>query len=141
MIFYSRKKRPPAIVIVSLIDILAILLIFFIVTTTFKKDQPQVKINLPESTTAEEIPAEREPLLISVTREGGIVAGERRIDLPDLAGFIADAVATDAARPFALQADEEAPFGTVIGVMDAFKENGIRNIPAFTREGKAGGGG
>ena len=47
-----RKRRAPSIIIVSLVDILTILLIFFVVSTTFKKDQPEVQINLPESKTA-----------------------------------------------------------------------------------------
>ena len=47
-----RKRRAPSIIIVSLVDILIILLIFFVVSTTFKKDQPEVQINLPESQTA-----------------------------------------------------------------------------------------
>ena len=52
MNFSVRKRRAPVIIIVSLVDILIILLIFFVVSTTFKKDQPEVKINLPESKTA-----------------------------------------------------------------------------------------
>ena len=57
MRFYTRKRRAPVVIIVSLIDILAILLIFFIVTTTFRKNPPQLKINLPDSKTAEQAPA------------------------------------------------------------------------------------
>src|SRR5690242_21013834 len=44
-----RKRRAPSIIIVSLVDILTILLIFFVVSTTFKKDQPEMQINLPRS--------------------------------------------------------------------------------------------
>ena len=46
MKFAVRKRRAPSIIIVSLVDILTILLIFFVVSTTFKKDQPEVQINL-----------------------------------------------------------------------------------------------
>jgi Biopolymer transport protein len=55
--FFSTKRRAPVIIIVSLVDILIILLIFFVVSTTFKKDQPEVQINLPESKTAQKRPA------------------------------------------------------------------------------------
>ena len=47
-----RKRRAPSIIIVSLVDILTILLIFFVVSTTFKRDQPEVQINLPDSKTS-----------------------------------------------------------------------------------------
>ncbi len=50
-------------------DILTILLIFFVVSTTFKKDQPEVQINLPESQTATKAPAEEEHAIVSVDAE------------------------------------------------------------------------
>src|ERR1051325_1406210 len=58
MKFAVRKRRAPLIIIVSLVDILIILLIFFVVSTTFKKDQPEGKINLPQSKTAPKSPPE-----------------------------------------------------------------------------------
>jgi biopolymer transport protein ExbD len=54
MQFYPRKRRhPPAVIIVALIDILIVLLIFLMVTTTFKQ-QPALKLALPESPGQEE---------------------------------------------------------------------------------------
>src|SRR6185503_6138838 len=64
--FAVRKRRAPSIIIVSLVDILTILLIFFVVSTTFKKDQPEVQINLPDSKTAVNAAAELEHAVVSV---------------------------------------------------------------------------
>jgi biopolymer transport protein ExbD len=36
----------------------------------------------------------------------------------------------------ALQADKKASFGMIIKVMDALKLAGVKNLPAFTHEGK-----
>src|SRR5256886_13707898 len=66
MNFAVRKRRAPLIIIVSLVDILIILLIFFVVSTSFKKDQPEVQINLPESKTAQKRPAELDRAIVSV---------------------------------------------------------------------------
>ncbi len=66
MKFAVRKRRAPVIIIVSLVDILIILLIFFVVSTSFKKDQPEVQINLPESKTAKKQPAEAEHAIVSI---------------------------------------------------------------------------
>src|SRR5207237_8116229 len=66
MNFAVRKRRAPLIIIVSLVDILIILLIFFVVSTTFKKDQPEVQINLPESKTAKKQPGELEHAIVSI---------------------------------------------------------------------------
>ena len=72
MKFAVKKRRAPSIIIVSLVDILTILLIFFVVSTTFKKDQPEVQINLPESKTATNAPAESEHAVVSVDQNDEI---------------------------------------------------------------------
>ncbi len=134
MRFYTRKKRTPPVIIVSLIDILAILLIFFIVTTTFKKDQPRLQINLPESKSAEmTATGDREPLLLRVKNAGEISLGNEPVALDSLADALKTAKTAAPDRPIALQADREAPFGVVVKVLDALKQAGVKNIPAFTQ--------
>ncbi len=140
MQFYARSRRKPTIIIVSLIDILAILLIFFIVTTTFKRDQPQVKINLPESSSAVAAPAEVEPMLISIDNNDQVYVDGELVDLVQLGDAIADVIENFPQRGFALQADKEAGFGVVIRVIDIFQENGISDLPAFTDVLGQGGG-
>jgi biopolymer transport protein ExbD len=134
MKFAVRKRRPPNIIIVSLVDILTILLIFFVVSTTFKKDQPEVQINLPESKTATQKPAETEHALVSVDANDEI-----KLDgVPLGADQLENAVRSlPQARKstLALRADRKASFGTIIKVMDALKLAGVHNLPAFTQEG------
>ncbi len=134
MRFYTRKKRAPSIVIVSLIDILAILLIFFIVTTTFNKSQPQLQINLPEAKTAESAPADKtEPLILRVKSDEEITLGDQKVSLDQLAETLKSTRAKSPERPLALQADRDAPFGVVVKVLDALKQAGVKNVPAFTQ--------
>ena len=134
MRFYTRKRRAPSIIIVSLIDILAILLIFFIVTTTFRKNLPQLQINLPESKSAEQAPAEKdEPIVLSVKSADEISLDGKPVTLDLLADALKTVRAQAPARPIAMQADREAPFGVVVKVLDALKDAGIKNIPAFTQ--------
>ena len=97
MRFYSRKRRAPSIIIVSLIDILAILLIFFIVTTTFRKNQPQLQINLPESKTAEQAPAEKdEPAVLRIKSAEQITLDEKPVTLDTLAEALKSSACTNA---------------------------------------------
>jgi biopolymer transport protein ExbD len=133
MKFAVRKRRAPAIIIVSLVDILTILLIFFVVTTTFKKDQPEVQINLPESKTAKKLPAELEHAIVSIDQNDEIKLDGRPMDAEELEGAVRD-LPEDRKSTLALQADKKASFGTIIKVMDALKLAGVRNLPAFTRE-------
>jgi biopolymer transport protein ExbD len=133
MNFAVRKRRAPSIIIVSLVDILTILLIFFVVSTTFKKDQPEVQINLPESKTATKAPAELEHAIVSVDEADTIKLDGRPLDVDELERAVRNLSQTQKAS-LALQADRKASFGTIIKVMDALKLAGVRNLPAFTRE-------
>ena len=134
MRFYIRKRRAPSIIIVSLIDILAILLIFFIVTTTFQKNQPQLQINLPESKTAEQAPAENsQPLVLRIKSAEQITLDEKPVTLESLSDALKTLREQAPARPIAMQADREAPFGVVVKALDALRDAGVKNIPAFTQ--------
>jgi len=134
MRFHTRKRRSPVIIIVSLIDILAILLIFFIVTTTFRKDQPRLKINLPESKSAEAVAqGKQEPLVLQVRSAEEITLGDEPVALGSLADALIRARTAAPDRPVAMQADRDAPFGVVVKVLDALKLAGIKNIPTFTQ--------
>jgi len=132
MKFAVRKRRAPSIIIVSLVDILTILLIFFVVSTTFKKDQPEVQINLPESKTATSAPAELEHAILTVGENDEIKLDGQTVAAEDLESAVRNLPETRRTS-LALQADKKASFGTIIKVMDALKLAGVKNLPAFTR--------
>jgi len=135
MKFAVKKRRAPSIIIVSLVDILTILLIFFVVSTTFKRDQPEVKINLPESKTAAKEPAELEHAIVTVDQNDEIKLDGRALSVDELESAVRDLPATRKSS-LALQADKKASYGTIIKVLDALKLAGVKNLPAFTREEK-----
>jgi biopolymer transport protein ExbD len=127
-----RKRRAPSIIIVSLVDILTILLIFFVVSTTFKRDQPEVQINLPDSKTSTKSSSELEHAIVSVNENDEVRLDGQVIAAEELETAVRDLPATRRAS-LALQADKKASFGTIIKVMDALKLAGVKNLPAFTR--------
>jgi biopolymer transport protein ExbD len=131
MKFAHRKRRAPSIIIVSLVDILTILLIFFVVSTTFKRDQPEVQINLPESKTATKEPSETERAIVSVTADDEVKLDGQNIAIDQLEGAVRD-LSSARRSSLALQADKKASFGMIIQVMDALKLAGVKNLPAFT---------
>ncbi|HEV2094887.1 MAG TPA: biopolymer transporter ExbD [Chthoniobacterales bacterium] len=130
MKFAHRKRRAPSIIIVSLVDILTILLIFFVVSTTFKRDQPEVQINLPESKTSTNAPVELEHAIVSVDENDGVKLNGQNIEVDQLEAAIR-ALPMTRKSSLALQADKKASFGTIIKVMDALKLAGVKNLPAF----------
>lgn len=127
-----RKRRAPSIIIVSLVDILTILLIFFVVSTTFKRDQPEVQINLPDSKTSTKTSSELEHAIVSVNENDEVRLDGEVIAAEELETAVRNLPATRRAA-LALQADKKASFGTIIKVMDALKLAGVKNLPAFTR--------
>jgi biopolymer transport protein ExbD len=137
MRFYLRKRRhPPAIIIVALIDILIVLLIFLLVTTTFKQ-QPALRLALPESTQAQKTGAqESPPLVITIDAKGAMRLGPegKPVNVRTLRQELIDTAARTPDLKLAINADTAAPFGQVIKVMDAAKEAKIKIVNAFTRE-------
>lgn len=137
MRFYTRKRRqPPAIIIVALIDVLIVLLIFLMVTTTFKQ-QPALRLALPESRQAQRTGAHEDaPLVVTIDSKGGLRLGqEGRPVTPDgLREELLRAAAKTPTLKLAISADRAAPFGQVIKVMDAAKDARIKVVNAFTKE-------
>jgi biopolymer transport protein ExbD len=127
-----RKRRAPSIIIVSLVDILTILLIFFVVSTTFKRDQPEVQINLPDSKTSTKSSSELDHAIVSVN-ENDEVRLDGEVIAPEALETAVRSLPVTRRASLALQADRKASFGTIIKVMDALKLAGVKNLPAFTR--------
>ena len=132
MKFYTRQRRTPQVIIVSLIDIFAILLIFVIVTTTFRRDQPAVVTNLPDSKTASAAPAQSDPAILSISKDEKLFLDNKPVELSNLKRALQEMLAASPNRSLALSADKAAPFGVVVSVMDILKEANVRNVPAFT---------
>src|SRR5437764_15185544 len=125
MRFYVRKRRQaPAVIIVALIDILIVLLIFLMVTTTFKQ-QPALKLALPESSHAEKTGTqESPPLVVTIDPEGDLRLGPegKPVTAERLKTELLAAAEKTPELKLALGADKRAPFGQIVKVMDAAKE-------------------
>ena len=137
MRFYVRKRRQaPAIIIVALVDILIVLLIYLMVTTTFKQ-QPALKLALPESSQALKTGArENAPLVISIESTGNLRFGPeaKPVTVDRLKEELVAAVAKSTDLKVAISADKNAPFGQFIKVKDAVSEVGIKQLTVFTKE-------
>ena len=137
MQFYARKRRqPPAVIIVALVDILIVLLIFLMVTTTFKQ-QPALKLALPESSQAKKTGVnETAPVIVSIDPKGVLRFGadSKPVTIERFKEELLAALARKPDLQLAISADKMAPFGQIVKVMDAAKEAKIKSVNAFTRE-------
>jgi len=135
MRFVQNKRRSsPAIIIVALIDILIVLLIFLIVTTTFKQ-QPALKLALPESNQPKLGATESVPVLITVAKaEPFFYLGPNPVTLERLQNELKDRAVANPEVQVTIRADTEAPFGKIVNVMDAAKAANVKNINALTQQ-------
>jgi biopolymer transport protein ExbD len=138
MQFHVRKRRQaPAVIIVALIDILIVLLIFLMVTTTFKQ-QPALKLALPESSQAKKTGAsEIPPLIVSIDTNGILHFGAdaKPVTLERLKEELLAAVAKKPDLQLAISADKNAPIGQMVKVMDVCKESNLKSpVSLFTKE-------
>lgn len=135
MRFAKKKHRtPPAIIIISLIDILIVLLIFMVVTTTFRQ-QPALKIALPESKQTKSGSSEEEILVITIDKkEPYLYLEQNPITTERLEAELKNRVAKNPKVNLAIRADTMAPFGQILKVSDIAKAANIKVVNAFTKK-------
>lgn len=128
-----KRRGPPSVIIVSLIDVLIVVLIFMMVSTTFKQ-QPALKLALPESTQTNRANGPIENLVVTIAKEEPFLyLATRPVTFDKLRGELQRAVSANPKVVVSIRADKEAPFGQIVRVMDAAKEAGITSMSAFTR--------
>jgi biopolymer transport protein ExbD len=136
MQFISRKRRqPPAVIIISLIDILIVVLIFLMLTTTFKQ-QPALKLALPQSKQSKTgANADNDHVVVTVAKqEPHLYLGAIPVTSDRLQAELAARVAKNPKTALSIRADTDAPFGQIIKVMDIAKTVKISNVSAFTKQ-------
>jgi biopolymer transport protein ExbD len=137
MRFYVRKRnQTPTVIIVALIDVLIVLLIFLVVTTTFRQ-QPSMRLALPESTQAQKSGAnDAPPLVVSVDAQGNLRFGPEAtpVTVDRFRSELNMRSETNAELKLAISADKAAPFGQIVKIMDAAKEAKVKMVNAFTKE-------
>ena len=115
----------------------AFVLIFLMVTTTFKQ-QPALKLALPESTQAKKTGAnEAAPLVVSIDPKGILRLGAdaKPVTIERLKEELLAAIAKKPDLQLAISADKAAPIGQVIKVMDVSKEAKLKTgVNLFTKE-------
>ena len=137
MKFLTHKRRSaPAVIIVALIDVLIVLVIFLLVTTTFKQ-QPALRLALPESSQAQKSGAnENPPLIVSIDEKGLLRFGPNAdVVTPDqLRGQLLEAVRKNPDTKLAVRADKKAPWESIVKVMDLAKSAKVKSLSAFTKD-------
>ena len=126
----GRQQLMSDINVTPLVDVMLVLLIIFMVTAPMMMQG--VKVDLPR-TESKNIKTEKDPLLLTITKKGGIFVEEYKVDYKDLRGKLEKIFANRAGKEILLQADKEVPYGVVMRVMAQVKEAGITKVGMITK--------
>ena len=128
----GRRSSLSQINVTPFVDVMLVLLIIFMVTAPML-DQG-VEVDLPEVSEAPGLPADQDPLVVSLQRDGQLLIGKARIDdLDKLGPVIQQALKGKPDREVFLEADQEVAYGRVVQVMAAVKNAGVDKLGMVTR--------
>ncbi|EKT4458832.1 biopolymer transporter ExbD [Pseudomonas putida] len=137
----NRQRENVDINLASLIDVVFVLLLFFVVTTTFTRET-QLRVELPEATSAERAPADQGKLVeITISAEGVYSVNNHLLPKSDLA-TLSEAIEResggDNTLPLAISADGKTPHQAVVTAMDAAGKLGFSQLRMTTVEAAQG---
>jgi biopolymer transport protein ExbD len=122
----QKRRQPPPVIIISLIDVLIVMLIFLMVTTTFK-NQPALKLALPESKQATQGSSDA-ALLVTISKDApNYYLGQRPITFDQLKQELQAAVAKNPEIALSIRPDKEATVELFINLVNAATEAGIKS--------------
>jgi Biopolymer transport protein len=137
----NRQRENVDINLASLIDVVFVLLLFFVVTTTFTRET-QLRVELPEATSAEQAPADQDKLVEVTISADGVYSVNNHLlpksDLATLTEAIERESGGDNKLPLAISADGKTPHQAVITAMDAAGKLGFSHLRMTTVEAAQG---
>jgi len=109
------------------VDVMLVLLIIFMVTAPMM--EKGIDVNLPEVENAPNLAAAKEPLIVTVRRNGAVSIGRSRIDSPaKLTPVLRQILEGRQEKEVFLEADRDVPYGEVVKVMAAIREAGVQKL-------------
>jgi biopolymer transport protein ExbD len=125
-IVIGRERRSGVIQLnmASLIDMIFILLIFFLVTTSFVKEAG-VEVQRPIASSA---------VSKAITHEGTIYVEGRSIDIRSVRAYMERFLAETPKGSVVIAADKDSRTGIVIGVLDACRLAGVKEVSVAARK-------
>src|SRR3984957_16108142 len=128
-----RRREDPEINLINFIDVLLVLLIFFMVSTTFNQEG-RVKVQLPQASAIPQPRGTHEPIVITVTAEGGYRVNERPLINagPDtLRAALLKESGSDRG-PLTIRADARSTHQAVVTAMDVAGRLGFAQLNIAT---------
>jgi biopolymer transport protein TolR len=128
-----RRSMLAQINVTPFVDVMLVLLIIFMVTAPML--EKGVDVALPEVENAPNLAAAKEPLVVTVTRDGRIRIARQQVDSPEhLAPVLRQVLAGRPEQTVYLEADRAVPYGRVVQVMAAIRQAGVTKLGMVAQE-------
>ncbi|HEX6927623.1 MAG TPA: biopolymer transporter ExbD [Gammaproteobacteria bacterium] len=128
---HARQSEDAAIDMTPMLDIVFIMLIFFIVTTSFVKEAG-LEVDRPPAQTALE--QTHGNVMIAISENGEIWMSKREVEIEQVRLLVQQAQTENPEGTVVIIADELAPTGTVVQVMDQARLGGAEQVAIAAEE-------
>jgi len=117
--------------VTPLVDVMLVLLIVFMVTAPLLT--VGVPVDLPK-TKAKQLNAQKEPLVVSIDKQGQIFIQEHAIEAGEIVPKLVAMTDNGFDRRIFVRGDKAVDFGAVMKVMGALNEAGFRHIALVSEQ-------
>jgi biopolymer transport protein TolR len=131
-----RRSRPVAeINVVPYIDVMLVLLVIFIATAPVVMQGVTVDLPQAEAETMNE--DQKTPIIATVDKVGQYYVShdstnEKMDNLEALTAYVASELSKDPSRPVVVQGDAQVSYDSVIKLMNALKQGGVKSVGLVT---------
>jgi biopolymer transport protein ExbD len=130
-----RPRRRARIEIIPLIDIMFFLLATFIMVSLSMIKNVSVPISLPSARSAK-ADSVKSPVALTVTKEGTLYWNKDETSLDNLRMKLKALASLDPDATVFIHGDQKADFGTIVSLLDAIREAGIKHTAVRTTTSK-----
>ena len=116
----------------SLIDCVFLLLIFFLVTTIAKKENRDIDVDLPVSTSSLDVPPDNDTMVIGVNKEKMLFYNGRPVTVSELHQILLELSEENQDRRIRVDCDKAVAFSRVVEVLDLCSFRGLHNVAVRT---------
>ena len=116
----------------SLIDCVFLLLIFFLITTVAKKENRDIDIDLPVSTSSLDVPPDNDTMVVGINKEKMLFYNGRPVTISELHQILLELSEENQDRRIRVDCDKAVAFSRVVEVLDLCSFRGLHNVAVRT---------
>lgn len=128
MAMFTEPEEDAEVSMSPLIDCVFLLLIFFLVSTMTRKENRDIDITLPQSTSAAKVKPSNDFLVIGVMADGELFLDGEPTTLNELHVSLRDIGIDQPEQYIRLDADESTPLHRIVEVLDVCQFNNLSNV-------------